>query len=363
MTAEDQTENIVLDRVTLFAAHGAGFEEVFGNGLDARVCVTPGATPVGATSERLLSVNRDGFGSRGSRVGPQIHDSLIERNGDDGIVFNGLVERISAVQGNNLTILNGVGSVPIGSQVEAFSDTRWQSRGMVEVVSASGQTLVISSATGVAAGDFIVAHAFASANGRIERNLIRNLDANAINVTATGTVITNNQISRIYLAGVALTYDMDFYAVGPPARNIEVSNNLLEDVAIGRQARAAAAAINVFPGPVSPLAPKAGIRESRGLLFRNNTVRGAGTWGMVLSNVDGAIIEGNRFIGTNALDPLVAASYFGGRPESAVLVRDSRNVVFQSSSIETPGAFMKQGLVVDSLSEAATINSSGLLGR
>lgn len=355
-----RSEGIVLDKVTVFAAHGPGVQEFISSGLNAKICVTPGPTPARARAERVLSANRGGFDSRGAIIGPVIHDSLIERTGDDGIAINGLVGRIAGVQGNKFTFADGVDPGLAGTQVEVFSSQTWKSRGKVTVLSVVGQAMDVSSAIGAQARDFIATLEYGGANARIERNLIRDTDATGINVVSSGALVANNRISRTYLAAISMAYELDFYLVGP-ARNIVVTNNLIEDAAIGRQSRTFAAAIGVFPGPVTAIAPHIGTRDSTGLIFRDNVIRGSGTWGMVLSNVDGVLIERNRFIGTNALVPWVSASFFGPPPQSAVLIRDSRNVVFRDSAIEQPGPFMIQGILVDALSDANTIDTSGLV--
>ena len=100
------SEGTRIEDVTVNTANGSSIEEVGGGGgTDARVCFRAGAPPPGATAPRLLAGARGGFNSRNVAKGPYIHDSVLERMGDDAIVVSGAVFAIPAIVGATVSPL------------------------------------------------------------------------------------------------------------------------------------------------------------------------------------------------------------------------------------------------------------------
>ena len=239
-------DHMVLDDVTVHSAYGVAFGETLGGGAtDARVCMTPGPPPAGATAERLFSGIRGGWDSNGMTVGPYIHDSLLERAGDDLIVVDGPLAPVVSAVGNALT-LPGPWPVAAGDSVIVFAGKSWGIRAASTVTSASGATVVLADTGGAGAGDFFSDLRFAGLGARIENNVLRDGDASGIVVNSQGASVVGNTLERIYLSGVALFYSMGVWKVGPQPRDVTVRANHLSDVAEGRLARGGWAGLQIF---------------------------------------------------------------------------------------------------------------------
>ena len=145
-----------IDNVTVNTANGSSIEEVGGGGgTDARVCFKAGAPPPGASAQRLLARTRGGFNSRNVEKGPYIHDSFLERLGDDAIAVSGAVFSIPAIVGKTITFAAADPTLPIGlppgSAVEIYDKNSLRVRIATTVAAVTPNSITLYDATGIGA--------------------------------------------------------------------------------------------------------------------------------------------------------------------------------------------------------------------
>lgn len=100
------SSDMTFEGVTVHSAPGFGIFESAGQGGSTfrRCSVTPGPTPTGATSERLLSSSWDAMMTAAVRKGPIVEDCRIEKAGDDSWSVQSTDYLVLAVDGTRAII-------------------------------------------------------------------------------------------------------------------------------------------------------------------------------------------------------------------------------------------------------------------
>jgi hypothetical protein len=343
-----QSGGTIVSGVTLNAAYGAGVFEYGGDGgSDISITMARGARPPGATSDRLISVNRDGIHSKEVGKGATIHDSLLEHVGDDMIASHGSFFGVTAIDAatNTITIEHPQGFGQFAKAGEKL--LVWNNKSMaqdaaptiVEVDPADNRRLKLDTVAGVDVGDFT---SFPDHNGAgitIRRVTARDGLSTAFNIRSSSATIEDVLIEHIWLPGIHLAVEAGpYYYEGPVPSGATLRRVTVRDSCIS----------SLCKGPFiqMPGAVVAGIRRGTGLLspnpyddlhathiltdlrFEDLLVERTGGWGLVLANAGNVVVENSRFRDTNQSPPIAAGWPWGIVPQGSVLVADSDDVRF-----------------------------------
>ena len=133
--AADQSKNLVLSKVTLYASNSFGFYETNCTNSRYENCTVdrrPLATDIKQRGyPRLRSLNADAYHSKYAAIGPAYSECLARYMGDDGIAINGNYHLVGASEGGLLRVFAKLGNHPVDL---AIDDT-------VELVSYTGERL------------------------------------------------------------------------------------------------------------------------------------------------------------------------------------------------------------------------------
>lgn len=316
-------------------------------------------------SGRLIGSVADGIHVYDARRGPSIERCRLEQIGDDGIVVDSIMQRVSALRDERTVEVHGesLKSIQPGDPFEVLAangvrkgslstvtDVRYRESYANPWVPAHPEALTFDSSIrgAVEPGDFLVSTATTNPGFVVRNNLVRNTIANSVRLSAgpglvegnrldgcslhgiwmrcdtSGTfspkrwsndvTIRDNRISRSGLSSYAALHTAGIHAVywsaddgvtrGRPHRNLAVAGNEIIDTA----------------GPSVILEDAEGIRAESNRLARPNQVY-AGEYGVGIGNVGNGVVTGNIVSGSDE-----NLSYFGWR-ERTEGIMDEENVL------------------------------------
>lgn len=126
----EDSENLLLEDVTLYAANVFGFLEVGCNGSVYRRCVVdrrPLASDLKPRGHRRVrSLNADAYHSKSAQIGPQYLACVAKHQGDDSFAVNGHYHLITEVGGSTIRVLgkrDGGIELAVGDPVELVTYT------------------------------------------------------------------------------------------------------------------------------------------------------------------------------------------------------------------------------------------------
>ena len=310
--------NVTFDHCTIYQSGSMAFHEHGGDGnthmMNCRVLRRP-------KSGRLLSTNADGFHSKNMRKGPTIENCVFEGMHDDGFNVHGM---FGAVAGT-VTDSTKVRIVPFfedsgkpGDIIEFFAGKTGESLGcrtlrkallvnnpnleraktyhngngaglLFEYELDSPVTLQDADASmnlNLCGRGFAIRHCEFRAF-RYRGLLLRSMDG----------VVENNRIFAVGHDGMAL--ESDLFSEGPYARNIRISNNVVEKTGMipfmesGR-------GISVWSNARALKTDTHSLRLNRDIVIENNSISDVTRDGIYLRNTDGIILRNNTISGVGS---------------------------------------------------------------
>lgn len=209
-----------VENVAVRTAPGMAIKTVLCDGpviRDATVAPPP-------DTDRLIGAVADGIHVYDARAGPTIEDCRLERVGDDGIVVDSLLlrvterrdERTVAVEGGSLKAIQP-GDVyevmaPNGVRrgaLSAVADVTYRESYANPWVPAHPETLTFEDtvADGVEPGDFLASRATTSPGFVVRNNVVRDTIANSVRLAAGPGVVAGNRLDGCSLNGVWMRCD------------------------------------------------------------------------------------------------------------------------------------------------------------
>ena len=373
------TDTVIAD-LTIHAAYGGGiFEYGGGGGTRASFRMVRGPKPPGATRERLLSVNRDGFHSTEVERGAVLEDCVIEHVGDDALASHATLFKVTNLDAAARRLTLSDNNWPAGEVGDRL--TIWDPPGMTPNTSrpviqavdpANPRNITLDSVAGIANGDYISFPGRSGSGFTARRVRIHDGCATGMFLMSPNILIEDCEVSHTALTGIELSMEAGpYYYTGPVpsgsiVRRTTVIGTCFSDLQRGPHHQAAAAVACLIkagigtdqPDPYLPIHPN---REITDLLFEDLLIEDTGAWGLIIANARRVTVADCRFRRTNTLPPDWSGWPWDVSPDGAVLVVDSSEVRFTRRNTvlddRSPGGHPLQvGANVDGL------DSSGITG-
>jgi hypothetical protein len=361
---------------------GAGFC-VHENGGDGhnyyRYTVTYSARPAGATEDPLMSSNADAFHSDGVRHGPTLEDCHFEGMNDDGIPIHGAYALVEASSGNQITLkVRNSPFCATGDRLR-FLDDQGALAGEAKVVSFqtlsayqpsqppprdlrlfqtpgprdSYEEVTLDQPVSAKFG-WLIANADANGDGFvIRRCTVRNNRARGMLIKASDGLIENCTVEGSSMGGIVIAPEMEYWNEADYARNLVVRNNVVRHcIYVNQPQSSQAGAITVDAYDNHHFVQLPG--GHRNILIEGNTVENVDGPNLVISSVQGVMVQNNRFIHS-----MWHASERGralGVDSSALIwLTESSDVHLTGNLLVNPGPFLKSNIVA-----TPTVTGSGL---
>ena len=249
--------------------HGApAFAFLSRNGFQIHlenVHVTPGATPLRASIQRLLSSNADGLHFKHSHGEITINNCQLAYNGDDTIILTSayapIIEKNAAnaitvatkspsellEPGDELYLYDPAAGTRESATIQtvsrvALSET--EIRDQISVLfpnanlrnSTFEQAFLVTLNTSVTtgAGGLLANRAGDSSGFAITNNSVDNTRARGILIKASNGVVRNNTVFNTLLPGIQVRPDADFWMEGDFAHNVIIEDNELTRCSLAR---------------------------------------------------------------------------------------------------------------------------------
>lgn len=260
----------------------------------------------------FISTNRDGINVSNSRLGPVIYNTTIKATGDDCICLRSGWFIVDSVSNNGTTVHMYGSNDPLiqpGDQVEFFNQSDLSSKGVGTVSSvgwggfvdppeAFEYTLTFASPVNAAIGDSAIDVSGTCSGFILAGNNIGGNYARGMLIQASNGYIIGNRIEGSSLGGIIMSPEAEILEAGW-VRNVEVAWNEISGVGINRPTACQAGAIVVSfsPGGNAFIStPKIWDTSCQNfnISIHDNTIKNVGSCGVLLTNVDGASVYGNK---------------------------------------------------------------------
>ena len=196
--------NTVLKNVVINAAQGCGVIESDGGGsIFDGVIIKRGEKPKGASEERLLSINRDGFHLNGPKGGTVIKNCFVEFSGDDAVNVKSNFGKITSVSGNTINFDPGYVYFGPGTNLYIYDQDKFTLKDTVFVRKREIEKTwaEVDRTSNIKIGNLIVSPQHTQ-NFQIINNTFVDIDARAILATGGNIYIEKNTIQRTTMGGI-----------------------------------------------------------------------------------------------------------------------------------------------------------------
>jgi hypothetical protein len=312
------SRGLVFENVTLYAADTFGFFENRCENSRYLNCVVDRRPPELDYAERgyprVRSLNADAFHSKNARGGPRYERCIARYNGDDSIAINGDYHFVTEPEGNTLRVLaktemtmrvgdtaqiitrEGVrlpgrkitALTPLGPATEeerAFVSTpgwiepRTRARTLQQAwsVTLDGPVDEVPRASLIASAESI-GNGFEILDCYLGHNQSRGILLKAGQGRIVGNTMVGSIMSTILVAPEYFWLEAGF------ADDVLIANNTLRDI------RGPGIVVTVFASSRNAQSPAGAFRN---LTIRDNTISGGPAPGILVSSVDGLIVENN----------------------------------------------------------------------
>ncbi len=234
----------VFENITVYSSPAVGFKENRGsaNTYDGITITRNPNPPAGATVLPVRSTNADGIHSLGTRIGPEIINSLIEDCGDDAIAIRGMYAQAAETVTDATTVLFYGAPLDFYSPGDRFRIYLDEGHGAQLIRTIDGDVLDVTSTVPpiagfnttlqisftspvtLEAGDMAVNEYTQGNDFRVENNTIKNIRARGIYVKAGGDII-DNTIIRTQLNGIRMSPENISFLEAGFARDINIVGN------------------------------------------------------------------------------------------------------------------------------------------
>ena len=362
----DQGENIRLEDITVNASTSFAFFETQSSGNEyVNLTVTPGERPEGATVDRLLSSNYDGFHSKNAKVGPRISRSRFFATGDDGIAINGDYTFLARNDGDSIVVASKwrLTRFEVGDRIRVFSETT----GHVSEATVTGVTpynepdidfeslrdlwlpnlqhpqhqfrdgyrLTLSNALPNVVGDLISNIDRNGTGYEIRDNVVENTRARGFVLKSPEGIVEGNRLEHIAVTGILLSPEAQYWAEGDFSPDVQIRNNHLSNVGFFHSDpnRRAGGGIAIVADTERT------VRGHQNITIENNLLERIEGPTITLSNAENVQIRSNWFREINQTD-------HGYGQGSAVWIDNSSQVLLEDNVIDNPGDFLAWPLTV-----------------
>ena len=358
-----------LTNITMYSAPGAGVLELGGEGAaNAQLTFMPGPNPAGATSARLLGVVRDGWHSDGVQTGANLHNCVMQGQGDDGVTFISSLLTVASVDatGNTVTFVPGRDTVyeRPGDTVQVYDGVSGMPVTTATVSSVQSNGLTLSSVSGIAVGNMITTNNRASAGAVVQNCTFSNLDGVAVVMRAPNGSVINNTMSYLGDGGILVDAAFADYIEGPYPNSITITGNTMSYVGqlnrhrSGYWGNVGAISLSIVPHNYPAIL---GNQQITKITISSNTVNHSSVAGLVVSNASSVTVNNNIFNDTNNM-PIDAAHWlqpglvWGLSVQSSIFIRDSNTVTLTGNTVENQGAYGTQAIYIDPTATNVTVN-------
>jgi hypothetical protein len=357
ITVENQCSNVVFRNVTIHCAPGMGVVDFDSDtGLKMFNCkIIPGPKPTGATEERLLTTSWDGIQSQPARVGAQIENCVIERCGDDS--WSVPARELKVVQRNGKTLLLNApiysprhGGLRIGDRLihRSQNGAAIQAIRSIQIVQREIEGKMVSLVEATLEQELPVE----------AKQHVFNLDCNS-----KGFIYRNNRVyshgrGALVKVGDGLIEGNTFRGsdkaimVNPEsssggADRLIIRNNTIIETGYhqampwSEQAGAICLSASAGGGKLRP----AGVFNN--ILIENNSFRRIKGLNLLISSAHNVTVKNNHFVQTHTTDPgRHNGADYNIDSRAVIAVTQADDVTFIGNTIEHPGPFAKQTVVV-----------------
>ena len=378
--------------VNIYSCDGFAMNESSGTGgsIYKNVKIIPGPTPVGATVQRLLSVNADGLHFGNIMKGPTIDGCTISANGDDGVNIQGFFFHILGVNGNTITVTPKWDTrLTVGETIECYTSDDYDSMGTAKITAFrayndASRTAEIKAAyqgmdttlgddtllyditidkpiANLEKGDHLTSLDRIGSGAIIKNSTFEKNRGHGIVAKGHDILIDNNTFDRNTHPAIEVSASI-YWCESGFAQNVTISNNKITQSAtcsnvIVQTDNDDLGSINVSISPPSGVTGFFKNMQNKNILIENNTINTTQVFGIMTNNCDGVTIKNNTVTNpfNNGIDN--AGKFFNIIPTGGIFVGMSKNVTVTGNTV-VGGGKVSQAVQIDPTCTAGTVIST-----
>lgn len=384
IVVEGSTATSFID-VKLFASPGMGLLENGGAGsmMLQKVSIVPGPRPKGATTDRLVSTNSDGSHFITVERGPTMEDCTFANTSDDAVNVHGFYYYVidkPGPQHYRLTPKWDIG-LAAGDEIESCDRQTFRSLGRTKISQLTKRhapelkakiaalwknksattepdliyEIVLQQDLPLKAGDAITSLSRIGAGTAIRRSSFH--ACGRVLVKAPNTAVEECQFAYSSSNALQAGSDIGFWSESGFAENLMLRNNRFTHCITGANALTSGSGAlgTIYVGMVAPDIVKgfANNLQNRNVTIEGNHIDDSYGYGIFVSNADGVKISGNVIGQTFLRGAFDAGKLYGIKPDSAIYVGRSHNVMIADNSV-AHGKVARTAVVVDATCDKPT---------